>query len=325
MCPRCSGFASGADSAPLRTLCTNTGAHDLHGGEPRPLSATGMDTAHPPLQTHGAALACVPLSAQTSRHFSFLAVGASSPTFTISLHGTWHTSECQRPVGGTSSVSPAHVPQGPKKAVFGPFFFFKGKGSYGDMESTQRWRCSLSEQVRGGSSGSVCSEHGNEDHAQRGMSTGTRGRGHTLQLVVGSRTGPSQSTLSAKPQAPTSQAGAQGSCHHNPGRASQSTGLRSPHTHSREDCVSMGGLQREPESLKGTTESSTPDRSPGWPNSACGQGAEEKSDSPIQVNKNPVLLQHPPVTCPRVEGSTEHCKGNWEFQPWSQHHHELAG
>lgn len=78
--------------------------------------------AHPPLQTHGAALACVPLSAQTSRHFSFLAVGASSPTFTVSLHGTWHTSECQRPVGGTSSVSPAHVPQGPKKAVFGPFF-----------------------------------------------------------------------------------------------------------------------------------------------------------------------------------------------------------
>lgn len=77
----------------------------------------------------------------------------------------------------------------------------------------------------------------------------------------------------------------------------------------------MGGLQREPESLKGTTDSSVPDRSPGWPNSACGQGAEERSDSPVQVNKNPVLLQHPPVTCPRVEGSTEHYKGNQEFQP----------
>lgn len=105
----------------------------------------------------------------------------------------------------------------------------------GDAASVNR------SEVGATTSGSVCSEHGNEHHAQRGMSTGTRGRGHTLQLVVGSRRGPSQSTSSAKPQAPTSQAGAQGSCHHNPGRASQSTGLRSPHTHSRGDRGSIGG------------------------------------------------------------------------------------
>lgn len=64
--------------------------------------------------------------------------------FTVSLHGTY------APVDGVpsrhNSVSPAHAKN--LKAVFGPFLK-KGKGSYGDMESTQRWRCSLSEQVRG--------------------------------------------------------------------------------------------------------------------------------------------------------------------------------
>lgn len=59
--------------------------------------------------------------------------------------------------------------------------------------------------------GLVCSEHGNEHHAQRGMSTGTRGRGTRFSLSLGPAEALSQSTSSAKPQAPTSQAGAQGS------------------------------------------------------------------------------------------------------------------
>ena len=189
----------------------------------------------------------------------------------------------------------------------------------GDTASVNR------SEVGATTSGSVYSQRGNEDHAQCGMNTGTRGRGQTLQLVVGSRKGPSQSTLSTKPQAPAYPAGAQGGCHHNPGRASQSTGLRLPNTHTAEGTASRWGDCRG--SLSLSREPLTPacaDRSPGWPNRACGQGAEERSDSPVQVNTNPVLLQHPPVTCPRVEGSTEHCKGNREFQPWSQHHRELA-
>lgn len=66
-----------------------------------------------------------------------------------------------------------------------------------------------------------------------------------------------------KPQAPPSLAEAQGGCHHNPGRASQSTALRLPPHPSGEDSILMGGLQREPESLKGTTESSVSRPKPG--------------------------------------------------------------
>ena len=85
-------------------------------------------------------------------HFSFLPVRASSPMFTVSLHGTWHISEHQRPVRAAQAASHLLMcRRGPRKLFSGPFFFFKGKSSYGDTESTQRWRYGLSEQVRGGS------------------------------------------------------------------------------------------------------------------------------------------------------------------------------
>lgn len=129
-----------------------------------------------------------------------------------------------------------------------------------------------------------------------------------------------------KPQAPPSLAEAQGGCHHNPGRASQSTALQLPphptagRTESRwGDCRGSLGLSREPLSP------ACPDRSLGWLNSASGRGVEERSDSPVQVNKNPASPQHPRISCPQVEGSTERCRGNREFQLQSQHHHELAG
>ena len=189
-------------------------------------------------------------------HFSFLPVRASSPMFTVSLHGTWHISEHQRPVRAAQAASHLLMcRRGPRKLFSGPFFFLKERAAMvtqkahnaGDTASVNR------SEVGATTSGSVYSEHGNEDHAQCGMNTGTRGRGHTLQLVVGSRKGPSQSTLSTKPQAPASPAGAQGGCHHNPGRASQSTGLWLPNTHTAEgtasrwgDCRGSLSLSREP-------------------------------------------------------------------------------
>ena len=82
------------------------------------------------------------------------------------------------------------------------------------------------------------------------------------------------------------------------------------------DCRGSLSLSREPLSP------TCPDRSLGWLNSASSQGVEERSDSAVQVNKNPAP---PRVTCPQVEGSTGCGRGNREFQLWSQHHHELAG
>ena len=59
-------------------------------------------------------------------HFSFLPVRASSPMFTVSLHGTWHISEHQRPVRAAQAASHLLMcRRGPRKLFSGPFFFLK--------------------------------------------------------------------------------------------------------------------------------------------------------------------------------------------------------
>lgn len=81
----------GADLMPPRTLCTNRGAHGLHGGEPGPAAVShGTNTAHPtpadPRSRPGLHPSQCP--------------DRLNPWFTLSLHGTWHISKCQHPVGG---------------------------------------------------------------------------------------------------------------------------------------------------------------------------------------------------------------------------------
>lgn len=119
------------------------------------------------------------LSAPGPHHFSFLALTASTPAFTLSLHAPGTLANASIQSGGHKRRLTRSCAAGDQESCFrGLFFFFsKGKSRYGDMESTRRWRYGLSEQVRGGSDHVhwVCSEHGSGDHTQCGMNAGTRG------------------------------------------------------------------------------------------------------------------------------------------------------
>lgn len=118
----------GADPTPRRTLCTNRGAHGLHGGEPGPAAVSHGDE-------HGTPRPCRPT--EPRRLASLSVPGPPQPLSLPSASmapGTSANASIQS--GGHKRRLTRSCDAGAQESCSLGLFFSKRKRSYGDMEST---------------------------------------------------------------------------------------------------------------------------------------------------------------------------------------------